>query len=68
MVGIKFVLTSCHLHGGPHCPEQPSSCLHLLATSTSTTIILGSLDTPIDDVVVLVAFSNEEVTEELAKV
>ena len=46
----------------------PPAYGHLLTTSTSTAIILRPLDAPIEDVVVLVAFTNEKVTEELAQV
>ena len=45
------------------------TCTSLLATGTSAAIILStSLDAPIEDVVVLVSFANEEIAEEFAKV
>jgi len=45
------------------------TCTSILATGTSTAIILGtSLDAPIEEVVVLVSFMNEEITEEFVKV
>ena len=46
----------------------PPACGHLLTTSTSAAIILHPLDAPINDIVILVAFTNEKVTEELAQV
>jgi hypothetical protein len=46
----------------------PPACGRLLVTSASATIVLDSLDAPIEDVVILVAFSNKEVSEELEKV
>jgi hypothetical protein len=46
----------------------PSACGCLLATGTSTTIILCSLDTPIKGVVILVGFTDEKAAEEFAKV
>jgi hypothetical protein len=45
-----------------------SACGCLLATGTSTTIILCSLNTPIKGVVILVAFMDEKAAEEFAKV
>jgi hypothetical protein len=48
--------------------DLPPACGHLLTTSTSPAIILHPLDAPIEDIVVLVAFMNEKVTEELAQV
>ena len=48
--------------------DLPSACGCLLATSTSTTIILCSLNTPIKGVVILVACTDEKTAEEFAKV
>ena len=45
-----------------------SQACDLLTTHTSAVIILHPLDTPIEDVVVLVAFMNEKVMEELVQV
>src|ERR1700733_1100792 len=47
--------------------DLPPTCT-LLAASTCATVFLGALDTPIENVVVLVAFANEKVTEKFAKV
>src|ERR1700677_763024 len=46
----------------------PVAVLYLLATGTSTTIILCSLHTPIKGVVILVGFMDEKAAEEFAKV
>lgn len=48
--------------------DLPSACGCLLATGTSTTIILCSLNTPIKGVVILVAFTDEKAAEEFARV
>jgi hypothetical protein len=48
--------------------DLPSACGCLLATGTSTTIILCSLNTPIEGVVILVAFTDEKAAEEFAQV
>src|SRR5882757_6077074 len=47
----------------------PSASSCFLATSASATIIhCTSLDAPIEDIVVLIIFMNEEISEELVKV
>jgi hypothetical protein len=46
-----------------------SSCNNLLAASASTTITLGTpLNATIKNIVILVAFMNEEITEEFAEI